>query len=44
MSFDNAEAQWEENMYNKYWDEPNREAFDQDDEEAEVDDDEEEGE
>ena len=36
MSFDRAEAQWEEMMYNKYWDEPNREEADQDDEDAEV--------
>ena len=30
MSFDRAEAQWEEMMYTKHWDIPNREAFDQD--------------
>ena len=30
MSFEQAEAQWEERMYTNYWDTPNREAFDQD--------------
>ena len=35
MSFERAEAQWEESMYTKYWDEPNRAAFDENEDEDE---------